>query len=62
MTSYLSYRIKNLRLFLLICDGDVAQNLEQLRILVLLCLEGRSASTEEVEALAQLFFGWGVAD
>src|SRR5213594_3002285 len=41
MTSYLSYGIKNLRLFLLICDGDVAQDLEQPRTLVLLCLEGQ---------------------
>jgi hypothetical protein len=42
MTSYLPYRIKNPRLFLLICDGDVAQSIEQLRTLVLLlCLEGQ---------------------
>jgi hypothetical protein len=38
-TRYLSDGIKNLRLFLLISDGDAAQNLKQLRTLVLLCLE-----------------------
>ena len=41
VTSYLSYGIKNLWLFLLVCDGDAAQNLQQFRTLVLLCLEGQ---------------------
>src|SRR5205823_8376496 len=42
VTSYFSYRIKNLRLFVLICYGDATQNLKQLRTLVLLCLKGQA--------------------
>ena len=39
VVSYLSYRIKDLRFFLLVCDRNATQNFKQPRSLVLLCLE-----------------------
>ena len=41
VTSYLSYRVKDLRLFLLVCQGDAARNLKQPPDLMLLCIESQ---------------------
>ena len=59
-TCYLSYGIKKLRLFLLICDGDAAQNLKQLRALVLRCLEGRPRRKRWKTSRNFLSGHWGV--